>query len=71
MRLDIFAHILSKKIYQQLVNVSAPGVRNMRKRISGIPALYDLKVRYRIINQFRDYAQVLTLASLTIRWRKP
>jgi predicted TIM-barrel fold metal-dependent hydrolase len=63
MYLDIFAHILPEKFYQQLVHISAPGVRNMQKRIGGIPALYDLNVRYRIMDQFPDYAQVLTIAS--------
>ena len=36
MYLDIFAHILPEKFYQRLVDVSAPGVRNMQKRVSGI-----------------------------------
>jgi predicted TIM-barrel fold metal-dependent hydrolase len=63
MHIDIFAHILPEKFYQQLVRVSSPGVRNMQKRVRDIPALYDLGVRYRIMDQFRDYVQVLTLSS--------
>src|SRR5574341_2033053 len=63
MRIDIFAHILPEEYYKQLMQVSSPSARNLQKRVSGIPALYDLHERFRIMDLFRDYVQVLSLAS--------
>ena len=33
----------------------------MQKRVRDIPVMYDLDVRFRIMEQYQDYAQVLTL----------
>src|SRR5260370_7616332 len=37
---------------------------NMRKRVAGIPVLYDLDARFRVMERFGDdYRQILTIAS--------
>src|SRR5712692_4576100 len=61
--IDIFAHILPEKFYARLMQVSSPAATNLQNRVSGIPALYDLNEHYRIMDQFPNYAQVLSLAS--------
>src|SRR5512147_1101972 len=38
----------------------------MQKRFRDIPALKDLDLRFRIMDRFEDYVQVLTLASPAI-----
>jgi hypothetical protein len=43
----------------------------MRKRVSDIPVLYDLDERFRVMDRFADYRQVLTLASPPIETLGP
>jgi len=38
-------------------------LKDMGKRVRGIPVLYDLDERFRMMDQFDDYAQVLSLCS--------
>lgn len=63
MRIDIFAHILPEKFFERMLAVSSSAATNIQKRVRGIPAIHDLNERYRIMDQFRDYVQVLSLAS--------
>jgi predicted TIM-barrel fold metal-dependent hydrolase len=60
-RIDISAHILPKRYFDAVV-ATAPSGFYMRKRVSGIPVLTDLDARFRVMDQFEDYAQVLSLA---------
>lgn len=60
-RIDISAHILPRRYFDALVETAPPGFY-MQKRVSGVPTLVDLDVRFRIMDQFEDYAQVLSLA---------
>ncbi len=60
MRIDIAAHILPTRYFARLQEI--PGFY-MAKRVKGIPCLYDLNVRFRIMDGFADYRQVLSLAS--------
>jgi aminocarboxymuconate-semialdehyde decarboxylase len=62
MKLDIFNHIFPKSYYDKMIEV-APNYRDMGKRVRNIPALFDLEQRFRIMDQFEDYAQVICLAS--------
>lgn len=60
MRIDIAAHILPTRYFARLQQI--PGFY-MAKRVKGIPCLSDLNVRFRIMDGFADYRQVLSLAS--------
>src|SRR5207302_1445807 len=60
MRIDIAAHVLPTRYFARLQQI--PGFY-MAKRVKGIPCLYDLDVRCRIMDGFADYRQVLSLAS--------
>ena len=62
MKLDIFNHFFPKKFYQRMLEVSPKG-RDMQKRVREIPCIVDLDERFRIMDQFDDYAQVLSLPS--------
>jgi aminocarboxymuconate-semialdehyde decarboxylase len=45
---------------------------NMRKRVAGIPVLYDLDARFRVMERFGDdYRQILTIASPPIETLGP
>src|SRR5207302_10258281 len=63
MRIDIAAHILPTRYFARLQQI--PGFY-MAKRVKGIPCLFDLGVRFRIMDGFADYRQRLSLASPAI-----
>lgn len=60
-RIDISAHILPKRFFDAMVAVAPPGFY-MQKRVSSIPTLVDLNARFRVLDQFPDYVQILSLA---------
>jgi len=62
MKLDIFNHIFSKTYFDKMMEV-APNYKDMGKRVRGVPVLYDLEARFRVMDQFDDYAQVICLAA--------
>ena len=62
MKLDIFNHIFPKKFYDKMLKESSH-LKDMGKRVRGIPVLYDLDERFRVMDRFDDYAQVLSLCS--------
>lgn len=59
MRIDVATHILPARYFARLREI--PGFF-MAKRVKGIPCLFDLDVRFRIMDRFEDYRQVLSLA---------
>jgi predicted TIM-barrel fold metal-dependent hydrolase len=61
-KIDIFNHILPQRFFGELLKV-APGLKDMGKRIRNIPALVDLEARFRVMDEFGDYCQVISLAS--------
>jgi len=62
MKLDIFNHIFPQKFYERMLAV-APSGKDMHKRVRDIPSIVDLDQRFRIMDQFGDYSQVICLPS--------
>ena len=62
MKLDIFNHIYPKTYWDKMLEVS-PNAKDMGKRTRGVPVLWDLDARFRMMDQFDDYAQVICLSS--------
>lgn len=62
MKIDIFNHLLPRKSFERISSLREKG-SSMQKRISEIPALVDLDLRFRIMDGFEDYAQVISLPS--------
>jgi uncharacterized protein len=58
MRIDAFNHFFPKKYFNMLIKAGLPDIG---KRVRGVPALHDLKIRLKLIDSFPDYAQVLSL----------
>jgi aminocarboxymuconate-semialdehyde decarboxylase len=63
MHIDIFTHILPKPFYERMMDESSPYAFNIQTRVRGVPCLSDLDTRFRMMDQFRDYCQVLSLAA--------
>lgn len=62
MKLDIFNHIFPKVFYDKMVEVN-PNLEDIGKRVRGVPVLFDLEARFRCMDEFEDYAQIICLAS--------
>ncbi len=69
-KLDVFNHVFPRPFYDLLTKVS-PALEDMGKRVRAIPMLYDLDERFRIMDRFEDYHQVLSLASPPIEAMGP
>ncbi len=62
MKLDMFNHIFPKVYFDKMLEV-APNYKDMGKRVREIPVLYDLEKRFRVMDEFDDYAQIICLAA--------
>jgi aminocarboxymuconate-semialdehyde decarboxylase len=61
-KLDIFNHIFPKTYFDRMLKV-APKGKDMHRRVREIPSIVDLDERFRIMDLFDDYAQVICLGS--------
>ncbi len=62
MKIDIFNHIIPQKYFEKMVNISPRG-KDIQKRVRAIPSMVDLDVRFRIMDLFEEYVQVICLAN--------
>lgn len=57
MRIDAYTHFLPEKFFAKLVESGLP---NIGKRMREVPCIHDLDERKRVVDQFKDYAQILS-----------
>jgi aminocarboxymuconate-semialdehyde decarboxylase len=62
MKIDVFPHIFPKPFFDRMCE-AVPASRYMQKRTRAIPVLTDLDLRFRIMDRYEGYVQVLTLCS--------
>lgn len=55
MRIDAYTHFMPAKILDRIA-----GQKDIGKRVREIPCIHDLDVRLKIVDQFDDYAQILS-----------
>ena len=60
MKIDIFNHFFPKKFFDKYINAGAGG-KDIGKRVQNIATIMDLDKRFRILDEFGEYRQVLTL----------
>ncbi|HTS41539.1 MAG TPA: amidohydrolase family protein [Xanthobacteraceae bacterium] len=58
--IDAFDHFFPRRYFDALVETPA-GQKDIGKRVRGIPALYDLDLRLKVVDQFENYTQILSL----------
>jgi aminocarboxymuconate-semialdehyde decarboxylase len=61
-KLDVFNHIYPKPYFDLMMAV-APTFKDIGKRMRNIPMLIDLDERFRVMDRFADYQQVLSIAT--------
>jgi len=59
MRLDAYTHFIPKKFFEAVEKIPGAGT-DIGKRMRGVPCLFDLDERRRVVSMFPDYAQILS-----------
>jgi uncharacterized protein len=60
MKIDIFNHIFPKAFFDKYINAGSGG-KDIGKRVKNIATIVDVDQRFRILDEFGDYVQVITL----------
>ncbi|MCC6888476.1 MAG: amidohydrolase [Hyphomicrobiales bacterium] len=58
--IDIFCHIFPEHYFQEMTK-AAPNLENMGKRLKQVHKLFDLDARFREMDQFGDYREIISL----------
>ncbi|MEI9804226.1 MAG: amidohydrolase family protein [Pseudolabrys sp.] len=58
--IDIYCHIFPDRFFQEMTKV-APMLENLGKRLRGVTKLFDLDARFKEMDQFGDYRQIISL----------
>jgi uncharacterized protein len=61
-KIDIFNHIWPTRFYDRLRDVTGR-MTDITRRSEGVPMMTDLDERFRVMDRFDDYSQILSLAS--------
>ena len=62
MKIDIFCHITPQNYFDRLMKLPETGT-SIKKRSLGIPAMVNLDIRFRMMDRFADYVQVVSMAA--------
>jgi aminocarboxymuconate-semialdehyde decarboxylase len=57
MRIDAYTHFMPSRMFKKLVDSGYPDIG---KRMREVPCIYDLEIRKKIVDTFKDYAQILS-----------
>jgi aminocarboxymuconate-semialdehyde decarboxylase len=57
MRIDAYTHFIPEKFFNKIVQ---SGHADIGKRVREIPCIHDLDIRKKVVDQFKDYAQILS-----------
>jgi len=57
---DIYCHLIPEKFFEEM-NRIAPRLGNIAARLRGVKKLFDLDERFREMDQFGDYRQIISL----------
>lgn len=61
-KIDVFTHIFPKAYADRMAEL-APDYKDAGKRVRGVPMLVDLGERFRVMDRFEGYQQVLSIAT--------
>ena len=58
MRVDAYTHFIPNRFYKQVLSVGA--YADIGKRMMGVPSIYDVNIRMKVVDKFKDYCQILS-----------
>lgn len=59
MKIDLFNHFFPKRYFDEFINV--PGHKDIGKRVQNVPTIANLDARFRVMDEFGEYRQFLSL----------
>src|SRR5262249_29976113 len=62
MKIDLFNHFFPKRFLEQFIHAGYAG-KDMGKRVRNVPTIADLEARFRVMDEFDEYCQFLSLPS--------
>ena len=64
MKIDVFNHFVTPKFNEKRLEKAPPALSQiLAERLKSIPALGNIEARFKIMDMFEDYVQILTLAN--------
>jgi len=69
-KIDSFCHIFPKAYFDKMIE-TLPDAIDMNKRVRNVPSIVDLDVRFRMMDRFDNYTQVICLPSPPIETLGP
>lgn len=64
MKIDAFCHIMPRAYYDRFFELDVTShAANLRKRVSNIPSLVDMDIRFKQMDEFGDYKQIINIAA--------
>jgi aminocarboxymuconate-semialdehyde decarboxylase len=63
--IDIYCHIFPDRYFQEMIKV-APNLENIGKRLRGVTKLFDLDARFKEMDEFGNYRQIISLPNPAI-----
>jgi predicted TIM-barrel fold metal-dependent hydrolase len=61
-KIDVFNHIFPKSYVDRMTELAGT-MKDVGKRVRGVPMLFDLDVRFEIMDKHPDYQQILSIAT--------
>ncbi len=62
MKIDVFAHVFPRRAFDRFLQI-AGDLKDMGKRTRNVPMLFDLDLRFGVMDRFGDYRQIISMAS--------
>jgi aminocarboxymuconate-semialdehyde decarboxylase len=59
MRIDAYTHFMPSRMFTLLVDSGYPDIG---KRMREVPCIYDIDLRKKVVDTFKDYAQIISYA---------
>jgi len=60
MKIDVFNHIFPQQFFNDFINVPG-GPKDIGKRVRSMPTIVDLDARFRVMDEFGEYCQIISL----------
>jgi predicted TIM-barrel fold metal-dependent hydrolase len=57
MRVDAYTHFIPQRFFAKLIEI---GPADIGKRVREIPCIHDIDIRKKVVDTFKDYAQILS-----------
>src|SRR5580658_2728632 len=60
MKIDVFNHLFPRRFYDQYIDCPG-GPKDIGKRVRSMPTIVDLDARFRVMDEFGEYCQIISL----------